>query len=157
MPELCSINYKVIMEQTQNIVVKEYQSTVLSVLQCKCPNCGKGKMFSHANPYNLRHTLDMPQQCAVCGVDFEPEPGFYFGTGYVSYGLSIALTVVSLVIAFLFFGLSLKDSSLYYWIAINAGILILVQPLMMRLSRAIWLWFFRDKLSVRRAEHQPTA
>ncbi|RQO30607.1 DUF983 domain-containing protein [Taibaiella sp. KBW10] len=136
------------MEPSQNIAIPEHNSSFLSVLQCKCPHCGKGKMFTHTNPYNLKYTLDMPKYCNVCGVDFEPEPGFYFGTGYVSYGLSIALTFASIIVAFLFFGLSLKDNSLYYWIASNAALLILIQPVMMRLSRSIWLWFFKHKLMV---------
>lgn len=94
----------------------------------------------------------MPEQCTECGVQFDAEPGFFFGTGYVSYGLSVGLTLTSFLLAYFLFGVSFMDNSLYYWIVANGLLLLLIQPVMMRLSRSIWLWFFRHKLYVPEAK-----
>ena len=133
---------------TEYTAAVTHKPTVLQIIQCKCPNCGKGRLFTHRNAYNLAHTLDMPEQCTECGVQFEAEPGFFFGTGYISYGLSVGLTIFSFIISYLFFDLSFKDNSLYYSLGATGLLLLVVQPVMMRLSRSIWLYFFRHKLYV---------
>src|SRR5690242_19930550 len=108
---------------------------ICSTIQCKCPHCRKGDMFKTGNPYKLKSTLEMYKNCPVCGTDFEPEVGFYFGTGYVSYGLCIALTVASFLFCLTAFGFSIKDNSLFYWLGSNVLMLIALQPVIMRLSR----------------------
>ena len=81
----------------------------------------------------------MHSNCQVCNQDLEPEVGFYYGTGFVSYGLSIMICVASFILWYLSIGLSLNDNRIFWWIAVNALLLIIVQPLLMRLSRTIWL------------------
>ncbi|KAA2243647.1 DUF983 domain-containing protein [Chitinophaga agrisoli] len=115
---------------------------LLSVLQNKCPRCRQGKLYKHSHPYRLKDFMDMNEYCDVCGQPFEPETGFYFGTGYVSYALSIALSVASFIAWWLFIGISVYDNRLFWWIGVNAVILLIMQPLLMRLSRTIWLSFF---------------
>jgi hypothetical protein len=115
---------------------------LLSIAQCKCPNCRKGNMFKTANPYIFKSTLEMYEVCPECGLNFEPEVGFYFGTGYVSYGLCIAFTVASFLFTLFTLGFSIKDNSLFYWLGVNVVLLIIIQPVIMRLSRTIWLSFF---------------
>ena len=84
----------------------------------------------------------MNEHCPVCGISFEPEVGFYFGTGYVSYGLSIACTVAFFLGCLFTVGLSIKDNSLLYWLGADIVLMVLLQPMLMRLSRVIWLSFF---------------
>jgi uncharacterized protein (DUF983 family) len=115
---------------------------LLSVFQNKCPRCRTGKLYKYSNPYNLRHFMEMKEHCDVCGQPSEPETGFYFGTGYVSYGLSIAISVASFIAWWVLIGFSLDDNRLFWWIGINAVLLIVLQPLLMRVSRTIWLAFF---------------
>ena len=52
-------------------------------------------MFSTNNPWHLTKVLDMPQRCSECGQPFELEPGFYYGTGYVSYALSVLYLIIT--------------------------------------------------------------
>jgi hypothetical protein len=85
---------------------------------------------------------DMPEHCPVCGQILEIEPGFYYGTGFVSYALSVMVCVASFIAWNLFIGMSLQDNRLFWWIGLNAFLLLALQPLMMRLSRSIWLHFF---------------
>lgn len=84
----------------------------------------------------------MHEHCAVCGQPMEIEPSFYYGTGYVSYALSVAVSVASFLAWWVIIGLSLKDNRFFWWIGFNAVLLILLQPYLMRLSRTIWLAFF---------------
>ena len=115
---------------------------VLSVLSNKCPRCRRGDLYQHKNPYRLGSFMKMNENCPVCGQPTEPETGFYFGTGYVSYALSIALSVATFVAWYVLFGFSLYDSRLFWWLGINGTLLVILQPFLMRVSRSIWLAFF---------------
>ena len=84
----------------------------------------------------------MYERCPECGQPYELEVGFWYGTGFVSYGLSIALTVVSFVAWYIFIGMSVRDNRFFWWMGINIGLLIVLQPWLMRLSRVIYLYFF---------------
>lgn len=82
--------------------------------------------------------------CPVCGQPTEKEPGFYYGTGYVSYALAVAISVASFIAWFVLIGMSVKDSRFFYWLAANAVLLVVLQPWLMRVSRSIWLsWFVK--------------
>lgn len=84
----------------------------------------------------------MPVQCSVCGQPTEIEVGFYYGTGYVSYALTVALSVSTLVAWWVLIGFGLEDHRFLYWLISNAVLLLLLQPFLMRLSRSIWIsWF----------------
>lgn len=86
----------------------------------------------------------MYKNCPVCGQPTEIEVGFYYGTGFVSYGLTVALSVVSLIVWWLTIGMSLDDNRFFIWIGFNAVLLIALQPWLMRLSRSLWIsWFVR--------------
>jgi hypothetical protein len=86
----------------------------------------------------------MNKTCPVCSQPTEIEVGFYYGTSYVSYALSVMICVASLVAWWIFIGLSTQDNRFFYWIAFNAILLILLQPWLMRLSRSMWIsWFVK--------------
>lgn len=84
----------------------------------------------------------MPDRCPVCDQLYELQTGFYFGTGYVSYALSVAILVFSFVLWWFGPGFSFNDNSVFWWLGISSAVLILFQPLLQRLSRSIWLSFF---------------
>lgn len=86
----------------------------------------------------------MPKNCTVCGQPTEKEPGFYYGTGYVSYALGVAISVTTFVAWFVLIGMSVHDNRFFYWLIANGVILVLIQPWLMRLSRSIWIsWFVK--------------
>lgn len=115
---------------------------LLSVLKNKCARCRRGDLYQSKNPYRFGSFMKMNEFCPVCGQPSEPETGFYFGTGYVSYALSIALSVATFVAWFVLIGFSLYDNRLFWWLGINGVILVALQPMLMRISRTIWLYFF---------------
>jgi hypothetical protein len=86
--------------------------------------------------------MKMNERCPVCEQPMEIEVGFYYGTGYVSYVLAVALSVASLITWWAMIGISLNDNRFFGWMGFNAVLLIVLQPYLMRLSRAIWLSFF---------------
>lgn len=115
---------------------------VWSVLRNKCPRCRRGDLFQNANPYDLKKMMKMPDTCPVCGQPFEIEVGFYYGTSFVSYALAVAVSVASFIAWKVIIGMSLQDNRLFWWMGINAVLLLLLQPVLMRLSRSIWIYFF---------------
>lgn len=88
----------------------------------------------------------MYPKCNVCGEDFKREPGFYFGAAYVSYALTVALWVAVLVALITFDALNWIDYSFFEnpLTFLLSGIisLIVLLPVIYRLSRSIWLNFF---------------
>jgi hypothetical protein len=99
-------------------------------------------MFNNNNPWNLRKTLSMPEKCPVCRQPFELEPGFYYGTGYVSYALSVAYLITTFVAWWVLIGFSINDNRFFWWMGTAIVTLILLQPWIMRLSRVVYLYFF---------------
>lgn len=122
---------------------KSNRGYITSTMGCRCPRCREGKLFS--NPVSLgKKNLEMNKKCPVCGQPTELEVGFYYGTGYVSYALAIAITVTSFIAWFVLIGMSTSDNRFFYWLGINSLLLIILQPWMMRLSRSIWIsWFVK--------------
>lgn len=111
----------------------------------KCPRCRSGPMFKDDNPYrklSLAHIFDMPVNCPVCGQKYDMEPGFWYGTGYVSYALAVAVSVTTFVAWFVLIGVSTEDNRIFYWLILNAVILVILQPWLMRLSRVMYIRFF---------------
>ncbi|MEZ5015827.1 MAG: DUF983 domain-containing protein [Flavipsychrobacter sp.] len=115
---------------------------VPSMLQMKCPNCRKGHMFSNKSIFPLSKLLKMPERCNVCGQEFELEVGFYYGTGYVSYALTVGLFLFNFVWYSLIFGISYKDNSIFYYLGSSIAIVTLLQPWIMRISRVLYLNIF---------------
>lgn len=116
-----------------------------SIFTSRCPRCRQGPMFKHPNPYKrvkLSHIFDMYDNCPECGQKYDLENGFWYGTGYVSYALAVAISVASFMAWMVLIGVSTEDNRVFYWLGLNGVLLVLLQPWMMRLSRVIYLYFF---------------
>ncbi|MEO6638547.1 MAG: DUF983 domain-containing protein [Ginsengibacter sp.] len=120
------------------------QSTpgLLNLFKCKCPRCRTGDMFEDSNPWHLKNTMKMNRDCPVCGQPLNIEVGFYFGSGYVSYALTIAISFVSFIAWWIFVGISTDDNRVLYWLPVNAFLILILQPYLMRVARTGWLAFF---------------
>jgi len=122
--------------------LKREHGYLWGVFNHKCARCRTGNMFQDKSSYRLKSFMKMNERCPVCEQPMEIEVGFYYGTGYVSYVLAVALSVASLVTWWAMIGISLNDNRFFWWMGFNAVLLIVLQPFLMRLSRAIWLSFF---------------
>ena len=107
-----------------------------SIINNKCPQCHEGDFFEESNPYKLKSLFDMHRNCSNCNLKYEIEPSFFQGAMYVSYGLTIALSVATFIISSLF-GLDLIKSGIAIFI-----ILILFTPVTFKLARLIYINFF---------------
>ena len=94
-------------------------------------------MFQNPNPYRLSTMFDMHAACSVCGLEYEPEPNFYYGAMYVSYAYTVALFVAVYVIFAVFLGWPM-------WATVGALALILVAlgPFLFRVARVTYLNIF---------------
>ena len=94
-------------------------------------------MYEKSNPYALSKIFSMNERCSHCGLKYKIEPSFFYGAMYVSYGVGIAFSVAAFIISFLFIGTTLLTT----FISI-VGTLIVFMPVIIRLSRNIWINFF---------------
>jgi uncharacterized protein (DUF983 family) len=108
-----------------------------SILKFKCPQCHEGELFTNRNPYRLKGFFDMPERCKVCQLKYEMETGFFYGGMYVSYGLSIAISVAMWIALNTFTTVSMVE-----FLVIDLSLLVLLTPYVFKLSRAIWINFF---------------
>jgi len=116
-----------------------------SILTMKCPRCRRGPMFKDPNAYRklkLSHIFDMYDNCPVCRQKYDMETGFWYGTGYVSYGLAVMVSAITFIAWLLLIGVSTEDSRIFWWLGVNTVILVVVQPWLMRISRVIYIYFF---------------
>lgn len=119
----------------------EKNPSALNLLQCKCPRCRIGDMFKNKKAYSKRF-MQMNETCKVCGQYFDIEVGFYYGSGYVSYGITVAISIVTFIAWWLLIGISYDDNRIIYWLIANGLFLLAAQPPLMRISRTLWLSFF---------------
>jgi uncharacterized protein (DUF983 family) len=127
-----------IMEQEH----KHKRGYLASVLGCHCPRCREGKLFKNPVSIGLKKNMEMNERCPVCGQRTDIEVGFYYGTGYVSYALALIMSGITFVAWWLLVGFSFNDNRFLWWLVVNAVLLIISQPWMMRLSRSLWIsWF----------------
>ncbi|MCB0464476.1 MAG: DUF983 domain-containing protein [Aequorivita sp.] len=112
-------------------------SKLYSIFTGTCPVCHKGKMYMDRNPYKFSQTLKMHDRCSHCGTKFKIEPSFFYGAMYVSYAVGVAISVAIFIIAYFFIGLDRN----YTFLAI-IGVLAVLLPIIVRVSRNIWINFF---------------
>lgn len=108
-----------------------------SILKGKCPVCHEGDLYKTKNPYLLSDTLKMHENCPHCHTKFKIEPSFFYGAMYVSYAVGVAFAVAAFIISYFFLNLG-RLSSFF----VITGTLIVFLPVILRLSRNIWINFF---------------
>ena len=81
--------------------------------------------------------MQMPDRCPVCGQDFQIEPGFYIGALWTSFPIVIVIMALLSILLLVYFKMDLN----WFFAAITV-ILFLLQPIIIRLGRAIWINVF---------------
>ena len=109
-------------------------SLAKSVMEGRCPSCRQGKLFS-SKPSKLKSFHKMNDSCDHCGQTFMPEPSFYMGAMFVSYGMQIGLFIIS----FFTIRALVPDASIDLYMGVMTGLVIITLPLVYRLSRSIWI------------------
>ncbi len=99
---------------------------VTTAFGLRCPRCQHGKLFVGL--------IRMNGHCPECGLKFEPEPGFYLGSIYANYGLTVLMTTVSFMLLVFGVGVS-KDYAIWGCLAFS----VLFPLWFFRYARSIWL------------------
>lgn len=123
-------------KSTLNYMFKK-GSKLYSILTGTCPKCHEESMFKNKNPYILSEALSMHETCSNCGTKYKIEPSFFYGAMYVSYAVGIAFAVAAFVISFVFLKASIN--TVFASIVVT---LIVFLPIIIRLSRNIWINIF---------------
>ena len=108
-----------------------------SILTGSCPKCHQESMYTNKNAYVISETLKINERCSHCDTKYRIEPSFFYGAMYVSYAVGVAFAVAAFVISYLFLEANLKVT----FISI-IGTLVVFMPVIMRLSRNIWINLF---------------
>lgn len=112
-------------------------SKLYSIFFNKCPRCHEGDFMQEKNILKLNKAFKMKEKCDSCGLKYMMEPSFYYGAMYVTYGLTVGISIITFLISTLIFKLNLVESL----IPISC-ILILTAPISLRFSRIIWINIF---------------
>ena len=110
---------------------------IYSILTGACPKCHGESMYQNSNPYKLSDTLKIHDLCSQCNTKYRLEPSFFYGSMYVSYGVGIAFAITAFAISYLIFESSINAAFLSI-----IGTLVLFMPIIMRVSRNIWINLF---------------
>ncbi|CAD5251107.1 MULTISPECIES: DUF983 domain-containing protein [unclassified Imperialibacter] len=118
--------------------MKPDSSLFKSIVAAKCPRCREGRMFPAGTLYHPTKFAKMNESCSCCGQSFEPEPGYYFGAMFVSYGLN----TIYFVAAWLILDGLLDEVTTPIMFATLAGVTLALLPLTFRWSRSMWISIF---------------
>ena len=111
-------------------------SKTYSIFHLKCPRCHEGDTFETGS-WSFKKSFDMYQRCPKCDLDYFPEPGFYYGSMYVSYAVSVLVMFIPAGIAYFVF-----DAGFWAMFSLVLGIYISMFPFIFRWARNIWLNIF---------------
>lgn len=109
----------------------------LSIAKAKCPQCQSGKMYKYS-ALKLNGFTQMFINCPVCGVQFEVEPGFFWGAMYVSYAITCAIMLA--VGGVVFF--TVANAGFWTYIIPIFIVMFLSIPFTYRYARVLMLYFF---------------
>jgi uncharacterized protein (DUF983 family) len=107
-------------------------STFNDIVHQRCPRCRVGKIF-HRSIF-----LGFPkmfEECSVCHLRYEHEPGYFLGAMYISYGLGVPVITL---FAFLIW------AATGWWITKDVILAVLLflplAPAITFLSRILWIY-----------------
>lgn len=104
-----------------------------SIAHYKCPRCHEGDLYATPT-WSFRKPFFMHQNCSACGMKYEIETGFFWGSMYVAYALSSAWMLGAFGISFFLLGLSATISLSIAFVGV-----IILYVWIFRTARAMWL------------------
>ena len=110
----------------------------------RCPRCGLGKVFRN-KILSFKKFSDTLEYCSSCGLEYEPETGFFFGAMYWTYALLVGSTAM---LSILFYYLGYFEQAVY----IIPVIILFSLPWVFRYGRLLMLYIvypimYKDKFT----------
>ena len=112
------------------------KSRIEAIKKQKCPRCHQGDLFT-TSAFNIGGFYKMHPKCLECEQTFEPEPGFYYGAMFISYGMLVIMSISTWVILFFAFK---PVFEVYVIVILILNVLLL--PFIFRYSRTLFLFGF---------------
>lgn len=109
-------------------------SAIIDIITEKCPKCGKGHVFNRKGNPLLFQMPRMNEHCSECNHKFEKEPGYFFGSMFVSYAIAVAEMII------FFFLIHSFEDRIPVLILMIALLSILLSTFNFRLSRMVWIY-----------------
>lgn len=107
-----------------------------AVVQCKCPRCRRGPIFSGPT-YTFKGQVTN-EYCSHCNLRFEREPGFFYVSMFISYAMNVA-EMIALSVATYVLGVELSYENLWVYVAVIVVGVFLFAPINYRYSRVMLL------------------
>jgi uncharacterized protein (DUF983 family) len=123
-----------------NMPQQKYVSAGSAALQCKCPKCRKGDMYS-SGLFSFK-SQKMNETCSHCGFKFEIEPGYFYVAMFVSYAFNVAEMVTIAVATYILTG---SHNPWLYCVLLLGGAFLLSR-FNFRYSRVILLYWLTPGL-----------
>ncbi|MCB0495348.1 MAG: DUF983 domain-containing protein [Cyclobacteriaceae bacterium] len=115
----------------------KHNSLGMAMAHAKCPRCRQGDMFQY-KWWQVTKFLKFNKECSACNFRFEREPGFFDGAMYVSYAMSVAMTLTSWFVLYFIVG----DPPFKVYIITIIILNIVLLPFLFRYSRVIFIYAF---------------
>jgi uncharacterized protein (DUF983 family) len=106
-----------------------------SIMDMKCPRCRTGSLF-FTSTLSFQKPFDMPDRCSHCGLNYNPEPGFFYGAMFISYAIWGWFSIFFCLTLVFYFGWSVNAT-----FALLIGISALFFVWLFRISRSLWIHF----------------
>ena len=104
-----------------------------AIFGMKCPRCHRGDLFPTAT-FSFQQPFEMYDRCPVCDQNYSPEPGFYYGSMFISYILSGFFCLGFAFIGVFLIGWSIGTT--FTWLIL---ICLVGFVWTFRISRSIWI------------------
>ncbi|MDB2442468.1 DUF983 domain-containing protein [Flavobacteriales bacterium] len=112
-------------------------SKVYSIINNKCPQCHEGDFYL-THPYNLKLFGVKNENCKLCNLKFEKEPGFFYGSLYVTYAIGFAIFVTWWITKTILFPEMTIDAMVLWMVVIQ----FVISPMSLYYAKLIWLNLF---------------
>ncbi|MEJ6979881.1 DUF983 domain-containing protein [Pedobacter sp. P351] len=131
------INKQALQMDESSLQLNEFAAAI----HAKCPRCRRGNMFA-GSMYGLK-LQKMNVMCPHCELRFEREPGYFYVSMFLSYGMNVAQMITLAVLTYLITN-NLEEPLLY--IAVIFPAVFLLSPFNYRFSRVILLYWLTPGL-----------
>lgn len=114
----------------------EKKSLGAAMLQGKCPKCREGNIFP-TPIFSYSKLTEVHHKCPNCQAVLTPEPDFFYGAMYISYGFSVALMVT----VFTAINILTDNAPLSTYLITIVVSNVLLLPLMLKYSKVLYLYW----------------
>jgi len=104
-----------------------------SIFYLQCPRCQEESMFETGS-WSFKKSFDMRDRCSKCNLNYNPEPGYYYGAMFISYIWTAWFCL--LFMGIFFWGLGFPQNTAW---AMLITFMVVNFVYIFRISRLMWI------------------